>query len=85
MAHFRDARLQRPDRFNFAIDVVDYWAAQSGDLQAMLWVSKDESQTRSMTFEFFSHQSHRIAALLQRMGIREGEIMVMILPRVPSW
>ncbi|KFY42753.1 hypothetical protein V494_02271 [Pseudogymnoascus sp. VKM F-4513 (FW-928)] len=85
MAHFYDAVLQRPDTFNFAVDVVDYWAAQPGDLEAMYWVSKDESQKRSLTFKYFSRQSHRVSVLLQRLGVKQGETMVMIVPRVPAW
>ncbi|KFZ05099.1 hypothetical protein V501_08668 [Pseudogymnoascus sp. VKM F-4519 (FW-2642)] len=85
MAHFYDAVLQRPDRFNFAVDVVDHWAARPDDLEAMYWVSKDESQKRSLTFKYFSRQSHRVSVLLQRLGVKEGETMVMIVPRVPAW
>ncbi|OBT76902.1 hypothetical protein VF21_04765 [Pseudogymnoascus sp. 05NY08] len=85
MAHFYDAVLQRPDQFNFAVDVVDYWAARPDDLEAMYWVSQDESQKRSLTFKYFSRQSHRVSVLLQRLGVKEGETMVMIVPRVPAW
>ncbi|KIM93814.1 hypothetical protein OIDMADRAFT_61086 [Oidiodendron maius Zn] len=85
MAHFHDAVIQRPNKFNFAVDVVDYWAAQPGDLQAMYWVSKEESQTRSMTFQYFSRQSHRISVLLRQLGVKEGETTVMVVPRVPAW
>ncbi|OBT63470.1 hypothetical protein VE03_08116 [Pseudogymnoascus sp. 23342-1-I1] len=85
MAHFYDDVLQRPDRFNFAVDVVDYWAAQPDDLEAMYWVSQDESQKRSLTFKYFSRQSHRVSVLLQRLGIKERDTMVMIVPRVPAW
>lgn len=85
MAHYYDAVLQRPDQFNFAVDVVDYWAARPDDLEAMYWVSKDESQKRSLTFKYFSRQSHRVSVLLQRLGVKEGEKMVMIVPRVPAW
>ncbi|OAF54685.1 hypothetical protein VC83_08830 [Pseudogymnoascus destructans] len=84
MVHFYDAVLQRPDRFNFAVDVVDYWAARPDDLEAMYWVSKDASQKRSLTFKYFSRQSHRVSVLLQRLGVKEGETMVMIVPRVPA-
>lgn len=85
MAHFYDGVLQRPDRFNFAVDVVDFWAAQPDDLEAMYWVSQDESQKRSLTFKYFSRQSHRVSVLLQRLGVKERETMVMVVPRVPAW
>lgn len=85
MAHSQHQELQRPEKFNFAIDVIDYWAGQPGNMTAMHWVSQDESQTQSLTFKYFSRQSNRIACLLESLGIKEGEKMVMILPRVPAW
>jgi medium-chain acyl-CoA synthetase len=85
MAHFHQQTLLRPEKFNFAMDVVDYWAAQPGNLKAMFWVSQDQSQTRSMTFEYFSRQSHRISCLFEQLGIKKGETMTIILPRVPAW
>lgn len=81
----QDEITQRPEFFNFAADVIDYWAAQPGNLQAMHWVSQDESYTRTMTFEYFSRQSRRIAVLLEQLGFKEGETMIIILPRVPAW
>ncbi|CAI9628790.1 unnamed protein product [Alternaria burnsii] len=74
-----------PHRFNFAVDVIDKWADQRSDLQAMHWVSQDESNTRHMTFKYFSKQSHRIALLLDRLGFGKGDTMTMVLPRVPAW
>ncbi|RYO19940.1 Acyl-coenzyme A synthetase [Alternaria arborescens] len=74
-----------PQKFNFAVDVIDKWADQQDDLQAMHWVSQDESNTRHMTFKYFSKQSHRIALLLDQLGFGKGDTMTMVLPRVPAW
>ncbi|KAH8686038.1 hypothetical protein BGZ60DRAFT_396739 [Tricladium varicosporioides] len=85
MAHSQYQELPRPEKFNFVIDVIDYWANQPGNMTAMQWVSQDESQMQSLTFKYFSRQSNRIASLLENLGINEGDKMVMILPRVPAW
>lgn len=85
MIETRGIISQEPEYFNFAVDVIDRWAAQSGNLRAMHWVSQDESDTRILTFAHFSRQSHRIAVLLEQLGVRKGETMIMILPRVPAW
>ena len=76
---------EMPQKFNFAVDVIDKWADQRDDLQAMHWVSQDESNTRHMTFKYFSRQSHRIAILLDQLGFGKGDTMTMVLPRVPAW
>lgn len=85
MAHSRHQVLERPEKFNFAIDVVDFWAKQEGNLEAMRWLSNDETNSRSMTFEYFSRQSHRISVLLNQLGVKRGDTMIMIVPRVPAW
>ncbi|KAH7407994.1 hypothetical protein BKA64DRAFT_572070 [Cadophora sp. MPI-SDFR-AT-0126] len=85
MAHSKHQVLERPERFNFAIDVVDYWAKQPGKMEAMRWVSKDETTTRVMTYGYFSRQSHRISVLLERLGIKRGDTLIMVAPRLPAW
>lgn len=85
MEHFKNNELQRPDDFNFALDVVDVWAAQSPPLEAMLWVSSDGLSHKSLSYRHFSRQSHRIALLLDQLGVQPGDTMLMVLPRLPAW
>ncbi|KAH7336612.1 hypothetical protein BKA65DRAFT_37308 [Rhexocercosporidium sp. MPI-PUGE-AT-0058] len=85
MAHFTSCKLQKPEDFNFARDVVDYWATKSPDSIAMHWISQDLSDTRMLKYSHFQQQSHRIADLLQKLGLSVGERVVMILPRTPAW
>ncbi|RYN27410.1 Acyl-coenzyme A synthetase [Alternaria arborescens] len=85
MATLDSKPSEMPQKFNFAVDVIDKWADQQDDLQAMHWVSQDESNTRHMTFKYFSKQSHRIALLLDQLGFGKGDTMTMVLPRVPAW
>jgi medium-chain acyl-CoA synthetase len=86
MAHYNSATLTRPSTFNFASDVVDYWAANPPPGPAMHWVSGDRETERKLSFEHFSTQSHRIAVLLtEELGVKAGEKMLMIVPRVPEW
>jgi acyl-coenzyme A synthetase/AMP-(fatty) acid ligase len=87
MAHYFEPQLKRPTSFNFATDVVDYWAehAPAGGC-AMHWVSQDRNQERRLSFEHFSRQSHRLAVLLREtLGLQRGEKMLMIMPRLPEW
>lgn len=87
MAHYYESELKRPSAFNFAADVVDYWAKHSPPAKlAMHWVSGDLSQEQKLTYEHFSKQSNRIAVLLrEQLGIEAGERMLIIMPRVPHW
>ncbi|ODH27673.1 hypothetical protein ACO22_04134 [Paracoccidioides brasiliensis] len=74
-----------PEYFNFTLDVVEKWAAQSPSLQAMLWVDQHGKRSLSLDFAYFSRQSHRVAELLTRLGARRGNRMIIVLPRVPAW
>lgn len=85
MAHFNDNELKRPKSFNFASDVVDYWA-QRDPGSAMHWISSDRSIERILSFAHFSQQSHRQAILLREtLGLNHGEKLLIIMPRTPEW
>jgi medium-chain acyl-CoA synthetase len=85
MAHFEDHQLTKLTDFNFAKDVIDFWASRQPDAQAMYWVSGDLTESQQLSFTHFQRQSHRIAILLTRLGIKPGQRIVMILKRIPSW
>jgi medium-chain acyl-CoA synthetase len=85
MAHFESGNLTKPEYFNFAQDVVDYWASKPTDHQAMLWVSEDLKEQRSLSYNHFSKQSHRIGLLFEQLDIRAEDVVLMILPRIPEW
>ncbi|KAK4548804.1 hypothetical protein LTR36_008577 [Oleoguttula mirabilis] len=86
MAHYYQPELRRPDQFNFATDVVDYWASSKDAGLAMHWISQDRQQERKLSFGHFSRQSHRLAILLRdKLGVKQGEKLLIILPRVPEW
>ena len=86
MAHFNSTSLPKPEYFNFATDVVDYWASRSPVPTAMHWISRESpGPVRELNYAYFSRQSHRIALLFEALGIKPGDRMVIILPRVPEW
>ncbi len=86
MAHYYDEILSRPSSFNFATDVVDYWATSREADLAMHWLSSDMKSERKLTFQHFSQQSHRIATLLRNnLGLSVGDRLLIIIPRVPLW
>ena len=88
MAHYYQSELKRPtSNWNFANDVVDYWASQSPPADsAMHWVSGDLNIEQKLTFKHFSQQSNRLAILLrEKLGLKLGERLLIVIPRVPDW
>jgi len=74
---------QVPDHFNFARDTFDRHAADPTKL-AMWWVD-DDGNERKLTFADFRDRSRRLASALTTMGIRKGEGVIVVLPRVVAW
>ena len=79
------ARPQSLDRFNFAVDVVDKWAASSSDLRALLWTDEAGENARDLSFRYFSERSRSVARLLGDLGVHKGDTIMLLLPRIPAW
>ena len=82
-ATMRDFRLEVPARFNWAFDTFDAWARDPSKL-ALLWVSAD-GQPRRFTFAELAERSKRFANTLAGLGVKPGERVVVMLPRVYQW
>lgn len=69
-----------PENFNFAYDVMDAWAEEAPDKLAMIWTD-DHGTCVRLTFGDLKEQTDRTAAYLQQIGIRRGDIVMLILKR----
>jgi acetyl-CoA synthetase/medium-chain acyl-CoA synthetase len=76
-------RLDVPETFNFGFDVVDRWAQDPSKL-AMLWVD-DAGHSARFTFADIRRKSNRLASALQGLGVRQGDGVMLVLPRLPQW
>jgi acyl-coenzyme A synthetase/AMP-(fatty) acid ligase len=79
----RGFRWAVPERFNFARDVVDRWAADPAK-PALIWCD-DGGRERRLTFAEVARASCRFANLLAAHGVGRGDRVVIMLPRVPEW
>jgi acetyl-CoA synthetase/medium-chain acyl-CoA synthetase len=80
----RGCRLAVPERYNFALDVVDRWATDDPGKLAMLWVGQDGAERR-LSFGHFRDASNRCASVLRALGIKKGDGVLIIMPRLPEW
>ncbi len=81
----RTFRLDVPERFNFARDVVDAWAAREPDRLAILAVDEAGGNPRRFTFGDLERLSNRAANFLAAQGIGRGDRVFVMLPRIPEW
>jgi acyl-coenzyme A synthetase/AMP-(fatty) acid ligase len=82
-AERRNFRLDVPEMFNFATDVIGKWARDPNKL-AMLWVGQD-GEERRITFAQFAERSSRAANAFAEIGIKKGDRVLVMLPRISEW
>lgn len=73
-------KVDVPDHFNFAFDVVDEMARQAPGKTAMVWCD-DKGSERIFTFADMSAFSSRTANFFLSEGIRKGDKVMLILKR----
>jgi acyl-coenzyme A synthetase/AMP-(fatty) acid ligase len=76
-------RWQVPEEFNFAADVIDAYAEDRSRF-ALVWENEEGEEAR-YTFWDFSEQSRRFANVLRSLGVRGGDPVLIMLPRIPEW
>jgi acyl-coenzyme A synthetase/AMP-(fatty) acid ligase len=76
-------RWQLPESFNFAADVVDEWARDPGK-SALIWCNA-AGEERRFTFADMRTLSCRLAGALSARGVRRGDRVIVMLPRIPEW
>ncbi|MDP9233935.1 MAG: AMP-binding protein [Actinomycetota bacterium] len=84
-ATYQTFRLEVPPLFNFARDVVDAWATREPSKAALLAVGPAGENARRYTFSDLSRASNRAANFLAAQGVRKGDRVFVMLPRIPEW
>jgi len=80
----RDAfRWETPDRFNFGTDVVERFAREPAR-PALRWLGADGSERR-LSYAEVASKANRFAHLLRALGVRPGDAVIVMLPKLPEW
>jgi len=78
-------RLEVPEGYNYARDVVDAWAAREPGKLALLAVGPDGGDARRFSFADLARSSDRAARFLAAQGVAKGDRVFVMLPRVADW
>lgn len=81
----RSFRLEVPRAFNYARDIVDAWARRDPRRIALVAVGPSGKTARRFSFGDLSRQSNRVANFLNAQGVRKGDRVFVMLPRIPEW
>ena len=77
-----DFEWQVPEHFNFGATIDHY--AQDPNRVALVWEDQEGRRAR-FSFADLSAQSNRIANVLTGLGIRRGDPILLVLPRISLW
>ena len=72
-----------PETFNYGGDVVDAWA-EDPERMALIWVN-DAGEERRFTYADIRDLTNRFANYLTAKGVRKGDRVLIMLPRIPEW
>ena len=77
---YENFKINVPENFNFAFDVVDVVAAEDPERNAMVWCDDKGAEAR-FSFAQMSYYSNKAANFFKSHGIKKGDPVMMILKR----
>src|SRR5439155_22237630 len=83
-----DSRIvteRAPTRFNFSRDVVERWAKERPEALALWCVREADRGEEKFTFHQLADQLRRAASFFHQLGLRRGDRVLVVTPRVPQW
>ncbi|XP_041473470.1 acyl-coenzyme A synthetase ACSM3, mitochondrial-like [Lytechinus variegatus] len=87
----REFKIDVPEYFNFASDVMDEWARKeetgerSSNIPAFWWIDTEGNEIK-WSFRDLSTKSKKVANLLEKnCNIKQHDRVMVILPRLPEW
>lgn len=81
---YRNFSLDVPEFYNFGFDVIDRIAQKDRNRLAMIHVDQD-GRERTYTFRQLMNLSNSAANMLLKYGIKKGDRVIIMLPRIPEW
>ena len=72
--------LHIPDNFNFAYDVIDRYAAEAPETEALVWCD-DKGEEKIFTFGELAKEINKAANFFTAMGIARGDTVLLFLRR----
>ena len=76
----KNFKIELPENFNFGYDVVDAWAAEEPDKEAILWTN-DKGACIHFSYADLKKYTDQTASYFQSLGIGHGDKVMLILKR----
>jgi propionyl-CoA synthetase len=69
---------------NLCHNAVDRNLAARANQKALVWISTEVGATRTFTYKELFEETNRTAAMLQSLGVRKGDRVIVYMPMVPE-
>lgn len=81
---YREFRWPKLDRFNWALDYFDRYAADND--RPALWIQEEAGSEQRLSFADLAERSNRVANYLRQQGAQPGDRLLLMIPNVaPLW
>jgi acetyl-CoA synthetase len=78
-------RLDVPTRFNPVRDILETWAAETADQSALVSLAGDGTLVADQSITDLVRESRRAGRALGDLGVKKGDPIFIMLPRIPAW
>src|SRR5260221_2170487 len=65
-------------------NAVDRHLAARGEQKALVWISTEVDETGTFTYRVLHAEVNRVAAMMQSLGVKRGERVIIYLPNMPE-
>src|SRR5690349_23882773 len=69
---------------NLCHNAVDRHLAARGSQKALVWISTEVDRTQSFTYRELHAAVNRVAAMMQSLGVKKGDRVIVYLPNMPE-
>ncbi len=69
---------------NLCHNALDRHLASRGEQKALVWISTEVDQTRTLTYRELHAEVNRVAAMMQSLGVKRGERVIIYMPMIPE-
>jgi propionyl-CoA synthetase len=69
---------------NLCHNAVDRHLAKRGEQKALVWISTEVDQSKSFTYNELHLEVNRVAAMMQSLGVKRGDRVIVYMPMVPE-
>lgn len=80
----KNFKVEVPDDFNFAYDVIDAYAETQPEKEAILWTN-DRGDVKHINYSEYKRLSDSVASYLLTLGLMRGDCVMLILKRRVEW